>query len=451
MGTLLDGKGNHASVLMKELKAESEKKRKTEKRLLALEAAEEAKRAEHEDMMKELADKNYTYDDEGKLIIIEPLDSSSLPPPGGMNVGTVINDVVEEAENSSPNSRRGKRNARSPKSGSRGGKRPGSQQKKREGEPEPKPFFTVSSVAQPSFIQSMTISAGVSLKEGLRLKAGPEVTGDSSHLSRKDYNERRRRDEESYYNSIGGGSSIGGFDSDFDLDNQTIGSNESLTLDGTEYLGSPRQETELPTAKQLGDIDSLSGARKAKPQQATPENTAADAHEVLLSDPNWGKAIVTGNGISPSKLPNKKDPRQQEIIGQMQNGPNAKKRRDRMIPSAMIPQKDRSHLPAPPIGYSTGHGLEKTIAGGGGGGDDLRSVGSNYSKSNNNNRRSPQTGSQTNTQGGSSRFPPIDNDKLEEGGSSGVIKSRGREQSILGSKGGGSVQLFQAKANKMLV
>ena len=81
----------------------------------------------------------------------------------------------------------------------------------------------------------------------------------------------------------------------------------------------------------------------------------------------------------------------------------------------------------------------------------MRSVGSNYSKSNNNNRRSPQTGSQTNTQGGSSRFPPIDNDKLEEGGSSGVIKSRGREQSILGSKGGGSVQLFQAKANKMLV
>ena len=121
MGTLLDGKGNHASELMKELKAESEKKKRAARRQEALDQEEEAKRLEHEEQMRALQDKNYTFDDEGNLIIIEPLDGSSLPPPGGMNIGTKVQDWIEPVDTSAKRSRQGKRpnGMRSPKGGSR--------------------------------------------------------------------------------------------------------------------------------------------------------------------------------------------------------------------------------------------------------------------------------------------------------------------------------------------
>lgn len=428
MGTLLDGKGESASELMRELKIESDKKRLAAKRELQMAKEEEEKRLEHEAQMKKLADKNYTYDDDGNLIIIEPLEGSSLPPPGGMSIGTKVADYIEPAPVTPGGSRRGKR-LRSPKSSSR----PTSQQTQRKGKTDvPAPFFTVSSVAQPSFIQSMTINPGVSLKEGLRHKAGPEVTGDSSHMSRREYDDRRRRDEESYYASMGGGSSIGG---EFDLDNQTIGSNESLTLDGTEAFmsqpPSPRPEIEMRLG---GDVDSLAGARKAKPREPTPDDTMSDAHEALINDPNWGKAIISGNEVSPSKLPNKPDTKQMEIISKMSGGgPNAKKRRDRMMPSAMIPQAERSHLPAPPIGFSTGHGF--TVAGGGDGGDDL-SVGSK-SKTN------PSSAEK-------SRFPPIDAGRTVDDTNSKKSKGKSKKHSILGSPNGGVIHEVQRGANRLL-
>lgn len=447
-GTLMDGKGQSPAELLKVLKADKEREAAKLKLERENEAAKNAESEAHETLMKSLANKNYTFDDDGSVIIVEQMDSKQLPPANGFEVGSQVFEVVEQdlgdgkASRRSPGSRRGKR----------GKKKPGSSQKKTRG--AGKSYFTVSSVAQPALISTMTISAGVSLKEGRRGKSGPDVSSLPGKMSRREYDDKKKREEESYYAS--NGSSIAGYTNhNIDLDNQTVSTNETLTLDGTESVGdSPRPEYDF----KLGEVDSLSGAKMAKKKApATPEHYMEDAHDKLIKDPNWGQPH-SGNDPSPIRLARKPNAKQREIVSQFCGGPNAKNRRDRMHPSAMIPNKERSHLPSPPLGYATGHGMEKTIApatrsaGGGEFINDNLSVRSGdslgNSKGENIVRISPRGVGFNAGDGGSGAgdrdshdgkgmFPPLVSSST---GDSAAGKKFQRQQSILGTRNGGTIK-----------
>ena len=305
--------------------------------------------------MKSLSDKNFMFDDDGSVIIIDNPDPKSLPPPGGMSVASDVFDIEDEPPPSgrrTPGSRRGKKK----KPGSRGSSRGGRRSPKGK-EAAGDTYFEVSAISQPSFIQTMTISAGVSLKEGRRGKSGPEVTGGAGHMSRKEYEERKAREEEAYYSSIGG--STRPLDQ-FDLDNSSVSSNESLTLDGTLdtlSLNSPRPETGFdPKISGLADVDSLSGAKPKRPAISKEQQKWEDPHDKLLSDPSWGKASISTTNVTPvrSKKPSL---RQKHIISQFSGGPDVQNPRHRSPPVSMIPQKERSKLPAPALGSATGHGM----------------------------------------------------------------------------------------------
>ena len=99
----------------------------------------------------------------------------------------------------------------------------------------------------------------------------------------------------------------------------------------------------------------------------------------------------------------------------------------------MIPNKDRSKLPAPPLGHATGHGLASIIPGSSSHYADDATIGS---------RSDDRSGGM---------FPPIN---LRTGGGSvggeksissmggstaGGKKQRNRAESILGTRGGGSI------------
>ena len=421
-GTLMDGKGQGDAELLRALKVDKEKKMAEIRKQKEKEMADNAENVAHETLMKQLNGKDYTIDDDGSVILVEVPDSKALPPPTGFKVDSSVFDVMEEESSPggrrTPNSRRGKR----------GKKKPGSSQKKKRGDQS---FFTVSSTAQPALVSTMTISAGVSLKEGRRGKSGPEVTGGPGKMSKREYDDRKRREEESYYASIGGSTYAG---DSIDLDSQTVSTNESLTLDGTEAM-SPRPESEPKVF--LGEVDSLAGAKKAKRKVETPEHVKESAHDKLIQDPNWGKPNL-GNDPSPIRLSSKPGAKQREIVSQFSGGPNAKNRRDRMQPSAMVPNKDRKHLPAPPLGHATGHGMTATIASG------TKSVefDDGFSVSS----RSQSSRVQR-SKAGNGMFPPIVKaEGVDDASVSGSVASkkaawkRNRQESILGTKGGGIIR-----------
>ena len=122
-------------------------------------------------------------------------------------------------------------------------------------------------------------------------------------------------------------------------------------------MNSPRPETGFdPKLSGLIDIDSLSGAKPKRPTKSKEEQTWEDPHEKLLSDPSWGKASISTSSATPvrSKKPSL---RQKHIISQFSGGPDVQNPRHRSPPLSMIPQKDRSKLPAPALGSATGHGM----------------------------------------------------------------------------------------------
>ncbi|GMI46049.1 hypothetical protein TrCOL_g13592 [Triparma columacea] len=435
-GTLMDGNGQGDAELLKALKADKAKKMEEIRKQKEKEMAENAERVAHEALMKQLSGKEYTIDDDGSVIMVDVPDAKALPPATGFKVDSSIFDVQEDSSPGSrmtPNSKRGKR----------GKKKPGSSHKKKRTDAD---YFTVSSTAQPALISTMTISAGVSLKEGGRGKSGPEVTGGPGKMSRREYDDRKRREEESYYASIGGSTYAG---DSIDLDSQTVSTNESLTLDGTESALSPRPESEPKVF--LGEVDSLSGAKKAKKKAETPGDYQESPHDKLTKDPNWGKPTL-GNDPSPIRLAKKPNPKQVEIVSQFSGGPNAKNRRDRYQPCAMLPNKDRRHLPAPPLGHATGHGMEATIASGTKSVDfdDAFSVGSQRSVHSKVSRSKGST---------SGMFPPIvqaegDNNELSLSESVASKKAgwqKNRQVSILGTKGGGVIKDGNAALKREII
>ena len=97
-----------------------------------------------------------------------------------------------------------------------------------------------------------------------------------------------------------------------------------------------------------------------------------------------GVSTVSANSSSSSRRPGKASDKQRQNISLLSGGPSVAGNRDRIIPIGMLSPSERTKLPAPPIGYTMGHGLMQTGSptdkGTGIGGSTNFSVSSNNSK-----------------------------------------------------------------------
>jgi hypothetical protein len=108
--------------------------------------------------------------------------------------------------------------------------------------------------------------------------------------------------------------------------------------------------TTMRSLEGLPDLDRFEGAR------AVVNNTG---HYHDQSDEELGLGPVNTRGLPQNgALPNKVTAKQRANIELLAGSPeNGRPKKDRDLPKNMRPVTERKHLPAPPLGQITGHGL----------------------------------------------------------------------------------------------
>lgn len=101
------------------------------------------------------------------------------------------------------------------------------------------------------------------------------------------------------------------------------------------------------------DFDAFEGARKIS------EREMSDTVEELGLDAMLYGGMSTASVISSSssRFPSKASEKQRRNISLLSGGPSVAGNRDRVIPQGMLSPSERTKLPAPPMGRTTGHGL----------------------------------------------------------------------------------------------
>ena len=100
-----------------------------------------------------------------------------------------------------------------------------------------------------------------------------------------------------------------------------------------------------------------------------------DPNLQLVNSPDWGANTAVNPDFEPGQAPPtpKPTPKQSELLSKMMGGEAVRNPRDR--PYVIRDTSPRKHMPPPPLGQSTGHGLSPSsktapvdVRGGGGGG-----------------------------------------------------------------------------------
>lgn len=181
------------------------------------------------------------------------------------------------------------------------------------------------------------INPGVVVKNKATSKGGDEYPEDPKHMSKKTYLEKTMNSSSSQ--SLDGSSFSSGARRRNPLglkSNQSVGNDSNYN------------ESVLQSLDSLADINPLEGSRKI----------VNDEQSYDLSDDDLGLGPINTTGdVSRAKLPKKPSQKQRENIDMLTGSPNNGKPRDRDLPKNVRAVADRKHLPAPPLGQTTGHGL----------------------------------------------------------------------------------------------
>mmetsp|Transcript_18194 Transcript_18194/g.24592 ORF Transcript_18194/g.24592 Transcript_18194/m.24592 type:complete len:332 (-) Transcript_18194:355-1350(-) len=230
--------------------------------------------------------------------------------------------------------------------------------KKNKNSVDPGPgYFTKDPTQQPSIMEVLSVTSGVSVTSGQLSKMGPPPFEDASHQSLSAYQKTRgialgepdiaEEDEE----SLAAGSADGTLttvDETFSVANTTL---------ATASMKLPLAPIDEPTALDSGETHthaSFAGARKRSiPIHGGPEvdDEEEDIHWNLAKAADWG---VVGPIMQPAQFsaPPKPNDRQLNKTIRMRG----KKPKERLAADLVVPTGKAKRLPAPPIGLSTGHG-----------------------------------------------------------------------------------------------
>lgn len=185
------------------------------------------------------------------------------------------------------------------------------------------------------------INPGVTVKSKTAVKSGDAIAEDPKHMSRKTYLSKTINVVPSL--------SSGEFPSYYDKVGKTTSKTVS-TFDKSPTKGSVFSET-FQSLDNLPDINPLEGSRSI-------------ALDEMIVDPSDDEL-----GLGPTKtigqakkiiLPSKPSQQQKANITLLSNSPEHGKPRDRDLLKNMKSTGEKKHLPPPPLGYSTGHGIIAT-------------------------------------------------------------------------------------------
>lgn len=192
--------------------------------------------------------------------------------------------------------------------------------------------------------QIAVINPGVSIQSGDSMRSGEAFLSDLKRANRKEYLR------------------IGTKMSTFNINDSLLETSSSSQIDSPKTVNDSNFESadqESNCTRLLSrvlDVDIFEGSRRLhnKEPEVAPEG---ESEKILYGE----LSTISVNSSSSSRRPGKASEKQKQNISLLSGGPAVAGYRDRDIPIGMLPPSERTKLPAPPIGYTMGHGL-RTVA-----------------------------------------------------------------------------------------
>eukprot|EP00598_Pedospumella_elongata_P007694 CAMPEP_0184976798 /NCGR_PEP_ID=MMETSP1098-20130426/7695_1 /TAXON_ID=89044 /ORGANISM="Spumella elongata, Strain CCAP 955/1" /LENGTH=565 /DNA_ID=CAMNT_0027499735 /DNA_START=41 /DNA_END=1738 /DNA_ORIENTATION=+ len=323
-----------------------------------------------EQAKKELRGKKFVLDRYGKPVVVGSVNAEKLAPfstPVIPNIKGTGQDM--DLDNMSTGSQDvGRRKGSQTSMGSQDNK------------PKKKQFVRVAgsrgveeSSFKPTLSLAVTLSGiehipklqpGVVVRSSTSVRSGEKVPDDPKHMSRKQYLSQSL----SRRSALGENSSLDSMSRTLDANSSMITSDPTRVGErGSVFSGTSRASrshaggsthsgghgrsvvTTMRSMEGLQDVDRFEGAR--------PVPTAGPSiHDASDEELGLGPVNTKGNTLSPTR-PKKVTAKQKANIELLSGNPENGRPKDRDLPKNMRPVAERKHLPAPPLGHITGHGL----------------------------------------------------------------------------------------------
>lgn len=290
---------------------------------------------------KQYRGKLVTFDDNGEIIVVKPIDAAKLPRSAPLGVD-FEGEHATKAGKSSSSASASSSSGNSPKRGGTAASRGGANRAHQRG------FFLGSQSVQPSLMSTIKLVPGVNVAEAGQERRGPEAARDPGHMSRAAF--LAMQDEMELNSGAGGAPEMEDADaSPTSPAGSRAGSRASSPTPRMGGSASPRQRessSPRPASRLLSrqgqggtpgmpDYDPLDGA-EARERARTAGSSAAweDENETLTAASDWGVTQQPEGRPNIAAVPTKPNSRQRKLTHGTRppprdrpgHSPNSKKR-----------------------------------------------------------------------------------------------------------------------------
>jgi hypothetical protein len=286
---------------------------------------------------RELNDKPFSCDPDGNIIAVQPIQPKRLPP----YALTLSVSVTSPQRDPKAEDTRGAKRIGTTKAGS---KHDGTLSKEvgsgalvaaAAHPPTLSSFVIKEHSLRGSVTQSLTLSAGVTLTDGKTINEGPLRQEDPLRPSRKAF--AFAQHSQSLSNSEGG----------FRTPAASPHNHIHRQIDNQGEMNEDEQPWRFP------ELQITAGGRRVTEDARLPEDSEPHPDDELMKSPLWGTApvvAIAGSTQLPPPVPTKGSAKQRKLK-------ETRNPRDRVNPKLRKNTAEASRLPAPPVGFTTGHGL----------------------------------------------------------------------------------------------
>jgi hypothetical protein len=278
---------------------------------------------------KDLKGKKFVVDKEGKLLTVNPVRPESLPPFAVALRACISDNSQDESITAVSVDKRKKmiRVAGSPSVNDL--------------------YFKAATTLATSLAggeRIAVINPGVTIQSGANTRSGDSFPSDPRRANRKEYLRKASSTststaEESYIESPTNGQ----------LTNSINAGNSFFDVSDTLHEPSSRRSS----AFKVPDMNIFEGARKLSERDAPSQEEGTALY--------GGVSTVSAGSSSTIRIPSKASGKQKRNISLLSGGPAVIGSRDRVIPQVILSPSERTKLPVPPIGHTTGHGLHVQV------------------------------------------------------------------------------------------
>ena len=219
------------------------------------------------------------------------------------------------------------------------------------------------------------LNPGISIRSNTTVRTGEKIPEDPKRISKKQYmsqslsrqstlrNENSTLESTSMSRTLDGNSSLFSPDAMQALDEKSmfshisngIGQRSQYSNNSGHKHSSGGSVTTMKNINNLPDLNCYEGSR-LKNQVNNDDNLNNLSDEELGYGPTDLNTSKLSNNIKKIKIINKANDKQKANINLLAGSPENGRPKDRDLPKNMRPITERKHLPAPPLGQTTGHG-----------------------------------------------------------------------------------------------